>query len=138
MYPQHKLLVCMELFWDLLFQLMKHGTNTLHVAFIFLSSIRSTQIRLHGQGGEILDQHSYSERLDTHAIDLSSDLTYHQASSCCDPCGKRAERSVNWSRSSCSVFTMFFLLAKMIAVLNLWLWLSLFTPPARHQQQVPS
>jgi hypothetical protein len=26
----------MEKFWDLLFQLMKHGTNTLHVAFIFL------------------------------------------------------------------------------------------------------
>jgi hypothetical protein len=23
-------------FWDLLFQLMKHGTNTLHVAFILL------------------------------------------------------------------------------------------------------
>lgn len=100
----------MELFWDLLFQLMKHGTNTLHVAFIFLSSIRSTQIKLHRQGGEILDQHSYSERLDTHATDLSSDLTYHQASSCCDPCVKRAERSLNWSRSSCSVFTMFFLL----------------------------
>ena len=26
----------MEHFWDLLFQLVKHGTNTLHVAFIFL------------------------------------------------------------------------------------------------------
>ena len=29
----------MENFWDLLFQLMKHGTNTLHVAFIFLFSV---------------------------------------------------------------------------------------------------
>ncbi|KAK6305215.1 hypothetical protein J4Q44_G00239950 [Coregonus suidteri] len=29
----------MEHFWDLLFQLMKHGTNTLHVAFIFLFSV---------------------------------------------------------------------------------------------------
>ena len=28
----------MEHFWDLLFQLMKHGTNTLHIAFIFLFS----------------------------------------------------------------------------------------------------
>jgi hypothetical protein len=26
----------MEHFWDLLFQLMKHGINTLHVALIFL------------------------------------------------------------------------------------------------------
>jgi hypothetical protein len=26
----------MEHFWDLLFQLMKHGTNTLHVELIFL------------------------------------------------------------------------------------------------------
>ena len=31
----------MEHFWDLLFQLVKHGTNTLHVAFIFLFSIYS-------------------------------------------------------------------------------------------------
>jgi hypothetical protein len=29
----------MEYFWNLLFQLMKHGTNTLHVAFIFLFSV---------------------------------------------------------------------------------------------------
>ena len=29
----------MEHFGDLLVQLMKHGTNTLHVAFIFLFSV---------------------------------------------------------------------------------------------------
>ena len=29
----------MENFWDLLFQPMKHGTNTLHAALIFLFSI---------------------------------------------------------------------------------------------------
>jgi hypothetical protein len=29
----------MENFWNLSFQLMKHGTNTLHVAFIFVFSI---------------------------------------------------------------------------------------------------
>jgi hypothetical protein len=29
----------MEHFWDFLFQLMKHGTNTLHVAYIFLFSV---------------------------------------------------------------------------------------------------
>ena len=29
----------MENFWDLLFQFMKHGTNTLHAAFIFLFSV---------------------------------------------------------------------------------------------------
>ena len=29
----------MEDFWDLLFQLMKHGTNTLYFVFIFLFSI---------------------------------------------------------------------------------------------------
>ena len=28
--------VSMDIFWDILFQLMKHGTNPLHVAFIFL------------------------------------------------------------------------------------------------------
>jgi hypothetical protein len=28
----------MEHFWDLLFQLMKHETNTVHVAFILLFS----------------------------------------------------------------------------------------------------
>ena len=32
----------MEHFWDLVFQLMKHGTNTLNVPFIFLLSIYST------------------------------------------------------------------------------------------------
>ena len=31
----------MEHFWDLLFQLMKNWTNTLHVAFIFLFSIHA-------------------------------------------------------------------------------------------------
>ena len=29
----------MHIFWDLLCQLMQHGTNTLHVAFIFLFNI---------------------------------------------------------------------------------------------------
>jgi hypothetical protein len=29
----------MEQLWDILFQLMKHGTNTLHAAFIFLFSL---------------------------------------------------------------------------------------------------
>ena len=29
----------MEHFWDFLFQLMKHETNILHVAFIFLLSV---------------------------------------------------------------------------------------------------
>ena len=29
----------MEHFWDLLFQLMKHGTNISHVTFIFLFSV---------------------------------------------------------------------------------------------------
>ena len=29
----------MEYFWDLFFQPMKHGTNTSHVAFIFLFSV---------------------------------------------------------------------------------------------------
>jgi hypothetical protein len=32
----------MENVWDLLFQLMKHWVNTLHVAFIFLFSVLST------------------------------------------------------------------------------------------------
>ena len=31
----------MENVWDLLFQLVKHGTNTLHVVFIFLFSVFS-------------------------------------------------------------------------------------------------
>ena len=35
---RNMLFVCMEDVWDLLFQLMKHATNTLHVAFIFLFS----------------------------------------------------------------------------------------------------
>ena len=34
-FERNKLFVRMENFWDLLFQLMKHGTNILHVAFIF-------------------------------------------------------------------------------------------------------
>ena len=38
-----KSFVRMEHSWDLLFQLMKHGTNTLHVAFIFLLSIVTPQ-----------------------------------------------------------------------------------------------
>ena len=29
----------MEQFWDLLFELKKHGTNTLHVVFIFMFSV---------------------------------------------------------------------------------------------------
>jgi hypothetical protein len=33
---REKLFVHMENFWDLLSQLIKHGTNTLHVAFIFV------------------------------------------------------------------------------------------------------
>ena len=33
----NQLFVRMEHFWDLLFQLMKHGINTLHVGFIFCS-----------------------------------------------------------------------------------------------------
>jgi hypothetical protein len=53
----NKLFVCMEHFWDLLFQLIKDGTNTLHVAFIFLFSIFSSLMDLvhryrlpHGSG----------------------------------------------------------------------------------------
>ena len=33
----------MEHFWDILVQVMKHGTNTLHVVFIFLFSIKETE-----------------------------------------------------------------------------------------------
>jgi hypothetical protein len=40
-FKRNKLFLCMEHFWDILFQLMKHGTNTLHVAFIFLLSVDS-------------------------------------------------------------------------------------------------
>ena len=36
-FERNKLFVCIEHFWDLLFQLMKHRINTLHVAFIFCS-----------------------------------------------------------------------------------------------------
>ena len=36
---REKLFVHMERFWDFLFQFMKLGTNTLHVAFIFLLSV---------------------------------------------------------------------------------------------------
>ena len=32
---RNTLFVRMETVWDLLFQLMEHGTNTLHVEFIF-------------------------------------------------------------------------------------------------------
>jgi hypothetical protein len=39
-FERNKLFVHMEHFWDLLFQLMKHGTNTSHVAFTFLFSVR--------------------------------------------------------------------------------------------------
>jgi hypothetical protein len=35
----------MEHFWNLLFQLKKHGSNTLHVAFVFLFSIVSSPNR---------------------------------------------------------------------------------------------
>jgi hypothetical protein len=35
-FERNKLFVSMEHSWDLLFQLMKHGTNTLHVTFILL------------------------------------------------------------------------------------------------------
>ena len=38
-FERNKLFVCMEDFWDVLFQLMKHGTLPLHVAFIFLFSV---------------------------------------------------------------------------------------------------
>jgi hypothetical protein len=36
---RNTLLVCMGHSWDLLLQLRKHGTNTSHVAFIFLFSV---------------------------------------------------------------------------------------------------
>ena len=36
----------MEHFGDLLFQLMKHGTNTLHVAFMFLFGILGSLYRM--------------------------------------------------------------------------------------------
>ena len=51
----NKLFVRMENFWDLLFQLMKYGTNTLHVAFRFLFSIylrfisSCTDLQLNGE-----------------------------------------------------------------------------------------
>ena len=38
-YERNMLFVHMKHFWDLLFQVMKHGTNTLHVEFIVLFSI---------------------------------------------------------------------------------------------------
>ena len=38
-FDRNKLFVHLEHFWDLLFQLMKHVSNTLHVEFIFLFSI---------------------------------------------------------------------------------------------------
>ena len=36
---RNKLFVHMEHFWDISFQLMKHLTNTLHVAFLFLYNV---------------------------------------------------------------------------------------------------
>jgi hypothetical protein len=36
--------VRMENVWDLLFQIMEHWTNTLHVAFIFLFSVHKMQV----------------------------------------------------------------------------------------------
>ena len=38
-FERNKLFVRMENFWNLLFQFMKHGTNTWHVALIFLFSV---------------------------------------------------------------------------------------------------
>ena len=38
-FERNMLFVNKEHFWNLLFQLMKHGTNTLHVAFIFVFSL---------------------------------------------------------------------------------------------------
>ena len=38
----NKLFEHLEHFWDILFQFMKHGTNTLHVAFIFMFSVHGT------------------------------------------------------------------------------------------------
>ena len=38
--------VYMEHFWYLLFQLMKHGTNALHVTFIFLLSVHVLNTRV--------------------------------------------------------------------------------------------
>ena len=43
----------MENVWDLLFQLMKHGTNILHVAFTFLFSVESKDTQ-----AKILEQYS--------------------------------------------------------------------------------
>ena len=37
-------------FWDIFFQLMKHGTNTLHAEFIFLFSVYLMCIRDNGTG----------------------------------------------------------------------------------------
>jgi hypothetical protein len=39
-FERNKLFVHMDNFCDLLFQLMEHGTNALHVAFMFLFSMR--------------------------------------------------------------------------------------------------
>ena len=36
--------LCIEHFWDLLCQLMKHGTSTLHIMFIYLFSVDSERV----------------------------------------------------------------------------------------------
>ena len=41
---RNKLFVHMEHFRDVLFQFMKHGTNTSHAAFIFLFSLYKTTV----------------------------------------------------------------------------------------------
>ena len=38
-FERNNVFVCVNIFGDLLFQLMKHGTNPLHVAFLFLFSV---------------------------------------------------------------------------------------------------
>ena len=40
-FERNKLFVHVENFWDLLFQLMKHGTDTLHVEITFLFSVHT-------------------------------------------------------------------------------------------------
>ena len=43
---RNKLIVRMEHFWDLLFQLMKHGIKTVHVEFIFLFRVEYRDYRV--------------------------------------------------------------------------------------------
>ena len=40
----------MEHFWDIMFQLINHGTNTLHVAFIFLFSVDYSSLPTYCRG----------------------------------------------------------------------------------------